>query len=247
MPTVLDVVGIKPPASFNGVAQTPIDGVSLRYSFNDAKAPEQHRTQYFEVFGNASLYKDGWFVASPVPAGGLTPGVAANAPRWQLYDLKTDYSQTTDVADRFPDKLTEMRAAFDSEARRNKVFPISYAGLMDIIPQNRPEVTARAGSFTFYPSNMRYAEGVFPSINNRRLIAAFASAFLCGTLFAGSMVVFAVGMGRRIMGLRGEGPSNVRYARSEPRLAVQRQLRNGPAYVPAGTPRHALGAIEFVR
>lgn len=168
MPTVLEAAGIELPASFNGIRQQPIDGISLTYSFADAKAPERHRQQYFEVFGNAALYRDGWMVASPVmPIGRIGGGAAASASKWQLYDLGSDSSQTIDLADRLPDKLAEMRHAFDAEARRNQVFPILHNGMMELLPQNRPEVTAREGRFAFYPSDVRYTDGVFPSTPNR--------------------------------------------------------------------------------
>lgn len=168
MPTVLDAAGIAMPGSMNGVPQQPLDGVSLAYSFADPKAPERHRRQYFEVFGNAALYDDGWLIASPVLAIGRIGGeAAASAPKWQLYDLKHDSSQTIDVADRFPARLDEMRRSFDAEARRNNVFPIRQNGMMELLPQNRPEVTAREGRFTLYPSDVRYTEGTFPSILNR--------------------------------------------------------------------------------
>src|SRR5439155_14068630 len=168
MPTVLEAVGIKPPASFNGVTQQPFDGISLSYSFADPRAPERHRRQYFEIFGNAAFYQDGWLVASPVlPIGRIGGPAAASAQKWQLYNLRTDSSQAIDVADRFPAKLGQMRQAFDAEARRNHVFPISSNGVIDLLPQNRPEVTAKEGRFTYFPSNARYTEGTFPSINNR--------------------------------------------------------------------------------
>lgn len=168
MPTVLEAAGIKLPASHGGVRQQPLDGISFAYSFVAPEAAERHRRQYFEVFGNAALYEDGWFVASPVQPLGRGNAVApADAAKWQLYDLRSDPTQTEDLADRQPAQLARMRRAFDAEARRNQVLPISSDSLGALLPQSRPEVTAAAGSFTFYPSAFRYSEGTFPSINNR--------------------------------------------------------------------------------
>lgn len=168
MPTILQLTGIKAPESLNGVAQRPFDGTSFAYSFGSADAAEPHRTQYFEIFGNAALYRDGWLVASPVQPLGLTgTRVPALAEKWQLYDLRSDFSQTEDVADRHPAKLREMRAAFEAEARRNHVLPVSSDNQRYLLPGGRPEVTNDPGRFTFVPSEFRYPRGTFPSINNR--------------------------------------------------------------------------------
>lgn len=168
MPTILDAAGIAPPESVNGVKQQPFDGISFTYSFADSKAPERHRKQYFEIFGNAALYQDGWFVASPIYPMGLAGNpTPADAEKWELYDLRTDSSQTTDVADKYPEKLQQMREAFDAEAQRNNVLPVSGNNLPYLLSGGRPEVTAAPGRYTFVPSSFRYARGVFPSIHNR--------------------------------------------------------------------------------
>jgi arylsulfatase len=167
-PTILDLAGIKPPESLNGVAQQPFDGISFAYSFADAKVPEKPRTQYFEVFGNASLYRDGWLAASPVMALGRPGGAApALAETWELYDLRSDSSQTVNVAARYPDKLRELRQVFDEEARRNYVLPMSSDSVRYLLPGTRPEVTFQPGRYTFAPSDMRYPRWNFPSIHNR--------------------------------------------------------------------------------
>lgn len=168
MPTILEASGIKAPANFAGVAQQPIDGVSFEYSFASGRAPARHHEQYFEMFGNAALYKDGWLLASPV-----LPPAKPGAPRpefgklWELYDLNHDSSQTQDLAARYPDKVKELRADFDAEAARNHVLPTSNDGLRFLLPENRPEQGFEPGRYTYYPSTMRYPRAVFPSINNR--------------------------------------------------------------------------------
>jgi arylsulfatase len=168
MPTILEASGIQAPASFNGVAQQPIDGVSFGYSFASGKVPAQHHKQYFEMFGNTALYKDGWLLASPTtafgPAGSTKPQFGTV---WELYDLNRDPSQTHDVAALHPDKVKELRADFDAEAARNHVLPMSRDGLRQLLPENRPEEGFEPGRYTYYPSTLRYPRAVFPSINNR--------------------------------------------------------------------------------
>lgn len=131
MPTILEAAGVPVPESVNGVRQQPVDGVSMEYSFNDAKAPGRRVTQYYEMLGNRAIYHDGWLanttprqkpwemVFSPTANQNLTSQYT-----WELYDLKADFSQSTDLAARNPGKLREMQALFDAEARRYNVYPL---------------------------------------------------------------------------------------------------------------------------
>jgi len=168
MPTILELADIRPPDAVNGIRQKPFDGISFAYSLTKSEAPEAHRSQYFEIFGHAAFYQNGWFAASPIPAQGSSrTEAAADSQQWELYDLRIDSTQTVDLAARYPEKLRQMRKAFDAEARRNNVFPVSNDNPRYMRPGNRPEVTAMAGRHTFFPSSFRYSEGTFPSINNR--------------------------------------------------------------------------------
>ena len=128
VPTLLEAVGIQAPSSVNGVVQQPIDGVSLMYSFKDAKAPERHTTQYFEMMGNRGIYHDGWWAGTTpkrMPWGAKAPaGGDPSDYKWELYDLKSDPAQARDLAASKPAKLAEMQAIFDREAQRNKVYPL---------------------------------------------------------------------------------------------------------------------------
>ena len=60
-PTILEAAGLPQPKIVNGTVQTPIEGTSMLYAFNNAKAAERHKTQYFEMFGNRAIYHEGWF------------------------------------------------------------------------------------------------------------------------------------------------------------------------------------------
>lgn len=168
LPTVLEAAKLHAPSVVNGVRQQPFDGMSFAYSFDRPDAPSRHRTQYFEVGGNAALYQDGWLAASPVRMGGPSDAPApALDQQWQLYDLHNDSSQTIDVAARYPEKLRALRAVFDAEAKRNHVLPISGDTAHLLLPENRPEVQARAGRYVLVPSHFRYTESTFPNIKNR--------------------------------------------------------------------------------
>lgn len=169
VPTVLEAVGIPAPATVDGVAQRPIDGTSLLYSFANAKAPERHTTQYFEVMGHRSIYHDGWMASafhSRLPWSGLDlSNKPFDADTWELYDLRHDYSQAHDLAAKEPAKLAEMQQLFTRVAAANQVLPLRNATL-----PNHDALPSLAGGRTSitYPGNTRgVPESALPRIFNR--------------------------------------------------------------------------------
>ncbi|SNS06235.1 arylsulfatase [Sphingomonas laterariae] len=127
MPTVLEAVGVPAPDIVDGVPQQRVDGTSLVYSFDAPAAPERHVRQYFEMIGTRGIYDQGW-MASTTP--GRLPwksGGSAGLPtdyKWELYDLRSDYSQAHDLAARYPERLAALKALWDQEARANNVYPL---------------------------------------------------------------------------------------------------------------------------
>ena len=124
-PTVLEAAGLPEPTMVNGVEQTPIEGVSMRYTFDDAGAAERHETQYFEMFCNRGIYHQGWTAVTRH----RTPWVMAPLPPfdddiWELYDTNTDWTQAHDLAAEMPEKLAELQALFIEEARKYNVLPL---------------------------------------------------------------------------------------------------------------------------
>ncbi|HKE60128.1 MAG TPA: arylsulfatase [Pyrinomonadaceae bacterium] len=126
-PTVLEVAGLPEPTIVNGVMQEPIHGFSMRYSFDDAKAPETHETQYFEMFCNRGIYHKGW---TAVTRHGTVPWIMVGAQPsldedvWELYDTSKDWSQAHDLAKEQPQKLLELKMQFALEASKYNVFPL---------------------------------------------------------------------------------------------------------------------------
>ncbi len=174
-PTVYEAAHITPPKAVDGVPQQPIDGVSMVYTFDHPDAPSRHREQYFEMLGNRSFYKDGW-MASTVP--GLPPwDRQSKTPDpykygWQLYDLNTDWSQSKDVAARYPKKLAELETDFDQAARRYHVYPLTAGLLPRLGPENRPSILGDRTSFIFYPGDTRYTGYAFPGVGRGWTISA---------------------------------------------------------------------------
>ena len=124
-PTVLDVADLPEPKTVHGVTQKPIEGVSMRYAFDDAGAAEQRETQYFEMFCNRGIYDKGWTAVTRHS----TPWVMVELPpfaddTWELYDTNTDWSQAHDLAAEMPEKLDELKALFLEEARKYNVLPL---------------------------------------------------------------------------------------------------------------------------
>lgn len=128
VPTILEVTGIAAPDLVDGIAQQPITGKSLAYTFMNAAATELPRTQYFEMLGNRAIYSNGWFANTTPrrPPWTNTPpaGDAYSSYEWELYDLRSDFSQSRNLAARLPGKLQDMQALFLAEARAYGVLPL---------------------------------------------------------------------------------------------------------------------------
>jgi hypothetical protein len=126
-PTVLDAAGLVEPKFVNGVQQTPMQGVSMRYAFDDPSAAERHETQYFEMFGNRGIYHKGWTAVTRHKTPWLLVGEQAPAfddDVWELYDTGVDWTQFEDLSAHEPERLHELQRLFLIEAARNNVLPL---------------------------------------------------------------------------------------------------------------------------
>jgi arylsulfatase len=125
---VLEITGVQAPTVVDGIRQQRMDGVSMAYSFDDASAEGQRKTQYFELLGNRAIYHDGW-IASTTPkvapwAMESPEGDVATSYEWELYEVTSDYSQGRNLAAEHPEKLAELQQLFWEEAERNNVLPL---------------------------------------------------------------------------------------------------------------------------
>ena len=170
MPTILEAVGAQAPSMLNGVAQKPVEGVSMVYTFDDPKAPSPHRTQYFEMLGNRAIYSDGWVAATTPPtppwssAGGT---VAIDDYKWELYNVNEDYSEAVNLASREPKKLRELQDLFWVEAAKYNVLPLDNSRMERLDVSNRPSLTTGRDEFTYYPGLVRIPEGAAPDMKNK--------------------------------------------------------------------------------
>lgn len=167
-PTVLEAAGIKPPRSVGGVRQIPFDGVSMLYTLSaPASAPAQRRTQFYELSADAAIYADGWLAnTKPVNMPWRFTGLK-NVPfdqlEWELYDLKTDFSQSQDVAARHPERLKALKRLFQREAKANLALPIARS------PAGLPAPDPNVGRSVFvYPAGTRRIPApIAPDVRNR--------------------------------------------------------------------------------
>jgi len=174
VPTLLEATGIPAPVMVNGIAQKPIEGVSMAYTFDkaNANAPSTRTTQYFEMFANRAIYHDGWIAATTPPAPPWLLGTAKlpqdviNGYKWELYNLTEDYSEANDLAAKMPDKLREMQELFLVEAAKYNVFPLDNSVLPRIIAP-RPSATAGRNVFTYSGEMPGLPDSDAPSILNK--------------------------------------------------------------------------------
>ncbi len=169
-PTVLEAVGLPAPVMLGGVPQKPIEGVSMVYSFADAKAPSRHRTQYFEMLGNRALYSDGWIASTTPPVAPWVVGVAKPPVLdygWELYHVTDDFSQADNLAEREPAKLRELQELFWIEAAKYNVLPLDNSTIERFDVRIRPSLTRGRSVFTYFPGQVRIPEGTAPDLKNR--------------------------------------------------------------------------------
>ena len=180
VPTVLDALGLEPPAVIRGVAQSPIQGVSFVHTFNDKNALGNHHTQYFEMFAHRALYHDGWRAVCPFPGPSFTEAQASfgqieltedrlrelDAKGWELYNVADDPTETNNLAESNRPKLIEMIALWYIEAGKYDVLPLDSRGTSRLLDP-RPQPSKAREIYTYYPHTQVVPEGIAVKVLNR--------------------------------------------------------------------------------
>jgi arylsulfatase A-like enzyme len=173
VPTILEAADIPAPLMVNGIAQKPIEGVSMVYTFDkaNANAPSKRETQYFEMFGNRAIYHDGWIAATTPPAPPWLLGTAklpevVNGYQWELYNIANDYSENDNLAAKNPDKLRDLKELFLVEGTKYSVFPLDNSVLPRLLTP-RPSATAGRTVFNYSSEMAGLPVSDAPSILNR--------------------------------------------------------------------------------
>lgn len=165
VPTILEACQITEPKVVNGIVQKPIEGVSMLYSFEDAKAPSRRQTQYFELATNRAIYSDGWVACSRYGYPWMTAGRGMDfidAP-WELYHIRDDFSQAVDLAAQQPGKLEELKAKFLEESKKYDVFPLDPRFSERLDPKLREAGEPRT-SWTYYGNTVWLPEPIGPKL-----------------------------------------------------------------------------------
>jgi len=170
-PTVLEAATLPEPKVVNGVEQRPMDGVSMLYTVDDAKAAERRTTQYFEMFGNRAIYNDGWIAATRHSIPWLMvplPPVADDV--WELYKVDEDFSQANNLAAENPEKLKELQDLFLKEAERNHVLPLDDRRVERFVASTagRPDLLVGRTSLTVYEGMTGITENAFVNVKSVR-------------------------------------------------------------------------------
>ncbi len=155
VPTILEATGIPAPVMLNGIAQKPIEGVSMTYTFDkaNADAPSTRTTQYFEMMGNRAIYHDGWIAATTPPQPPWLMGLAkmpdvVNGYQWELYNIAQDFSENNDLAAKMPEKLHDLQELFLVEAAKYGVLPLDNDVLERLLTP-KPSYSAGRKLFTY--------------------------------------------------------------------------------------------------
>ena len=167
-PTILESAGVPAPTRVNGVEQKPMEGVSMLYTFDDAQAPDRHTTQYFELTGTRAIYHEGWWAGTRHGQDGLTASagtVPFDQDVWELYDMTSDFGHATDLAAEHPQKLAELQAIFDREARKHNVYPLAD-NILALLSAERPRLVS-GNKASYRPGTVRIPEDAVINTKNR--------------------------------------------------------------------------------
>ncbi len=171
VPTLLELCGLQQPSVVNGVAQKPIEGVSMAYTFDNARASSTRRTQYFEMFGMRGIYHDGWVACTtplmPLGDSGDPTSDVITGYKWELYHVEEDFSEAVNLAPQNPGKLQELQLLFYAEAARYNVLPLEHNRVPRLDVSIRPSLTRGRTEFTYNGCVSRIPEGAAPDLKNK--------------------------------------------------------------------------------
>ncbi len=187
VPTVYEAFGIEAPDVVKGVTQYPLEGVSFAATFDDADAPTAKQTQFYSMGGTRAIWHQGWKADSITPSA---PGTWAgySSQRWELFDTEHDPSECHDVAAEHPEKLQDLISLWWSEAGRYGAMPLENRSVLEILTNDRPQLTKPRTRYVYYPGSAEVPESVAPNIRNRSYTVAvevdIESAEAEGVLFS---------------------------------------------------------------
>jgi arylsulfatase len=168
VPTILDCLGIDAPETIKGHTQSQFDGVSMRYSFDDAKHASERHTQFYAMLGSRGIWHEGWKAVTTHPC--IAGWGHFNDDQWELYHTDTDRAELHDLAAEQPDKLREMVNVWFAEAGANGAFPLDDRSAVEIMMTPRPQLTASRTRYVYFPGTAPVPEWQAVSTRNRSFV-----------------------------------------------------------------------------
>jgi arylsulfatase A-like enzyme len=168
VPTILDVLGVEPPDTIKGNTQSPIDGVSMRSSFDDASAPSNRKAQFYSMLGSRSIWYEGWKAVTTHPV--IAGWAHYNADTWELYHTDVDRAELNDLAREQPDRLRELINIWFAEAGANGAFPLDDRSPVEIFATPRPQLSAPRDEYVYFPDAAPVPEWQAVNVKNRSFV-----------------------------------------------------------------------------
>ncbi len=165
VPTIYECLNIESPSVVKGFTQNPIEGLSFKYTFNDPTAQTAKETQFYVMLGTRGIWSKGWF-ASAIHAS-LTSWGHFDKDKWELFNLEEDPNQTVDLADKYPEKLEELKNLWFLEAGKYNGLPLVDLGPVEILTLSRPQPSKPRQRYTYYPGTAEVPESVAVNIRGR--------------------------------------------------------------------------------
>jgi arylsulfatase A-like enzyme len=165
VPTVLDALGVEAPSQIKGHVQSSFDGVSMRYSFDDAAAPGARATQFYSMLGSRAIWHEGWKAITTHPT--LAGWSHFNDDEWELYNTDSDRSELHNLAAEHPEKVRELVNLWFAEAGANGAFPLDDRSAIEIINTPRPQLTKPRNRYRYYPDAADVPEAQSVNLRNR--------------------------------------------------------------------------------
>jgi arylsulfatase A-like enzyme len=168
VPTVLDVLGVEPPARIKGHVQVPFDGVTMRGSFDDADSPSNRRTQFYSMLGSRGIWHDGWKAITTHPT--LSGWSHFNDDEWELYHTEVDRAEVHNRATEHPEKVRELVNLWFAEAGANGAFPLDDRSALEILLTPRPVLSPARNRYVYYPGSAEVPESQSVNVRNRSFV-----------------------------------------------------------------------------
>jgi hypothetical protein len=170
VPTILDILGVEPPATIKGHVQSRLDGLSMHYSFDDDAAPSARSTQFYSMLGSRAVWHQGWKAVTTHPA--ISGWSNFNDDTWELYHTEVDRAELHDLAAEHPDKLRELIGLWFAEAGANQAFPLDDRSALEILSTPRPQLSAPRNRYVYAPDTAEIPEAQAVNVRNRSYVVA---------------------------------------------------------------------------